>query len=80
MTPDSLSPAAAETALKNGDDILVVSFPPNLERDLLAGHNVTISVNVDATAVAHAGNGAAFMQELLADEVTRYFDPSYNFV
>jgi len=74
--PDSLSPATAETALKNGDDILVVSFPPNLERDLMAGHEVTISVDVDATAVAHAGNGAAFMQQLIADEVTRYFDPA----
>ena len=74
--PVSLTPTQAEQALKYGDYILVVSFPPKFESDLLSGHAETISIDVDATAVAHAGNGAAFMQELLAGELSTFFTPN----
>lgn len=74
--PVSLTPAQAEQALKYGDYILVVSVPPKFESDLLSGHAATLSIDVDATAVAHAGNGAAFMQELLADELSTFFTPN----
>ncbi|RWR51462.1 ABC transporter permease [Sinirhodobacter ferrireducens] len=74
--PVSLTPAQAEQALKYGDYILVVSFPPKFESDLLSGHAATLSIDVDATAVAHAGNGAAFMQELLAGELSTFFTPN----
>ena len=70
--PPVLSPAAAEAAQVQGQYILVLTIPPDFEKDLLAGRNVTLNLDVDATAVAHAGNGASFMQQLLADEIARF--------
>ncbi|MGD9862252.1 MAG: ABC transporter permease [Pseudodonghicola sp.] len=73
--PDVISPARAASAQTDGDYVLVVSIPPDFERDLRAGRDATLMILLDATAVAQAGNGAAYMQQLLADEITKYFQP-----
>ncbi|RWR09979.1 ABC transporter permease [Paenirhodobacter populi] len=75
-SPDMIAADQALQAQKDGKYILVVDFPPDMERDLKAGRSVTINIDVDATAVAHAGNGAAFMSQMLGQEITRYFSPS----
>lgn len=71
--PDEASPKAAESGLTYGDYVLSIAIPPNFERDLRSGQSVTLSIEADATAIALAGNGATFMQQLIADEVTKYF-------
>lgn len=73
--PDVISPSRAAQAQTDGDYVLVVSIPPDFERDLRAGHEGTLMVLVDATAVAQAGNGASYMQQLLADELQKYAQP-----
>lgn len=75
-TPVELSPAQAMQAQLDGKYILVVGFPPRMEQDILRGKQAVISLDIDATAVAQAGNGAAFMQQMIADEVSRYFGAS----
>ncbi|MEE4011172.1 ABC transporter permease [Roseibium sp. FZY0029] len=72
--PVQLDPKEAEAALKRGDHVLILSIPPNFERDLRAGRKATLELDIDATAVAHAGNGATFMTSLLSEEIARYFD------
>ncbi|AOZ69217.1 hypothetical protein LPB142_07700 [Rhodobacter xanthinilyticus] len=75
-TPDSLTPDQAEAALKVGGYVLVVSFPPEMERDLRAGRATTIKIDADTTAIAQAGNGATFLQQLLAAELSAWAAPS----
>ena len=74
-SPVPVSPTEAEKALIAGKYVLVVALPPNLERDLRLGKSPTISILVDATAVAHAGNGASYMQQLLTTEISRFVSP-----
>lgn len=74
--PHVLSPKAAAEAQTNGEYVLVVSIPPKFEQDLRSGKDASLMVLIDATAVAQAGNGAAYMQQLLGDEVTKYFQPN----
>lgn len=73
--PDVISPERAAAAQTNGDYILVVSIPPDFERNLHLGKDAALMILVDATAVAQAGNGTAYMQQLLADEISKYVAP-----
>jgi len=47
----------------------VLDIPPNFERDVLAGRQPTIQVNVDATAMVQAGLGAGYIQQIITNEV-----------
>ncbi|WP_417678818.1 ABC transporter permease [Pseudodonghicola sp.] len=75
-SPAVITPQRAAEAQTNGDYVLVVSIPPKFEYDLRSGKDVSLMLLIDATAVAQAGNGAAYMQQLLADEITKFFYPS----
>ncbi len=43
----------------------IVDIPPHFERDVLAGHNPTVQVNIDATAAMQAGIGSAYVQTIV---------------
>lgn len=47
----------------------VLEIPPRFEKDLLAGRKPTVQINVDATAMAQAGNGAVYLQNIVTQEV-----------
>jgi len=73
--PALLTPERAAQAQRDGDYALVLSIPPDFERDLRAGRAPELMLLVDATAIAQAGNGTAFMQRLLSEELNTYFSP-----
>ncbi|MGR3378816.1 ABC transporter permease [Salipiger abyssi] len=73
--PVPLSPEEAARAQTAGEYVLVLSIPPEFERNLRAGESATLQVLVDATAVAQAGNGASFLQQAVAQELTDYLSP-----
>ncbi len=50
----------------------VLVIPNEFEADLLAGHQPTIQVNIDATAVMQAGIGANYIRNILTDEIRRF--------
>lgn len=62
----------AGRALDEGDYIFILDIPPHFERDLLSGHPPALQLNVDATAMSMAGNGAAYIQTIVSQEVTRF--------
>ncbi|MDP3340835.1 ABC transporter permease [Frigidibacter sp.] len=70
--PVALTPAEAAQGQKAGDYVLVLSIPPGLERDLLTGNAVSLMLLVDATAVAHAGNGASFLRQAVQSEIAAW--------
>ncbi|MBX9824071.1 MAG: ABC transporter permease [Xanthobacteraceae bacterium] len=68
----SLSAAEMDAALDQGRMVFVVVAPPKFEADVLAGRPTSIQINVDATAMAQAGNGAIYIQNILNSEITRF--------
>lgn len=61
-----------EEAMDNGRYVFVLSFPPSFEADVLAGRKPQVQLNVDATAMAQAGNGAVFLQQIIRAEVAKF--------
>jgi ABC-2 type transport system permease protein len=52
--------------------LFVVEIPPNFEADLRAQRKTGVQVNVDATAVSQAGNGASYLRTAIAEEIQRF--------
>lgn len=55
-----------------GSYVFVIDIPPSFEKDLLAARSPTVQLNVDATAVAQAGNGAIYLESIISNEVENY--------
>src|SRR5580698_10322714 len=52
--------------------LLFVEIPPNFEADVRAQRKTGIQINVDATAIAQAGNGASSLRNAIATEIQRF--------
>lgn len=61
-----------DRAMDTGEFIFVVNIPPRFEADLLSGQKPEVQVNIDATAMSVAGNGASYIQNIIVQE-TRDF-------
>ncbi|HTT75372.1 MAG TPA: ABC transporter permease [Candidatus Binataceae bacterium] len=61
---------AIDNAMDSGRYTFVIDIPPNFERDIKHKRRPTIQVNIDATAMAQAGRGATYIQEILSQEIT----------
>src|SRR5947208_798415 len=55
-----IPPDQIERAMDEGRFMFVVVIPPRFERNLVAGRNADIQVNIDATAVQQAGIGSGY--------------------
>lgn len=64
---DELDPAMDE-----GRFSFVLDIPPGFQADLLAGRTAVLQLNVDATAMTLAGNGAAYIQNIVQEEILRF--------
>ena len=58
-----------DSKMDEGELLFVVEIPPNFEADILAQRKTSIQINVDATAVAQAGNGASYLKTAISNEV-----------
>ncbi|RAI58212.1 ABC transporter permease [Roseicella frigidaeris] len=63
--PAAIAPAEVTPALDAGRFVFVLQLPPRFESDLLASRPVDLGLDVDATAMAQAGNGAAYIQQIV---------------
>jgi len=61
-----------DSEMDSGRLTFVIELPPKLEFDLLAGRNPTVQINVDATSMSQAGNGAVYIQNIIAQEGSAY--------
>lgn len=55
-----------------GSFTFILDIPPHFERDLLAGRQPTLQLNVDATASMQAGIGSGYAQQILLAEIARF--------
>lgn len=70
--PQEIAATEIETVMDRGEFVFVLSFPPAFEADVLTGRAPQIQLNVDATAMAQAGNGAVFLQQIIRTEVANF--------
>lgn len=55
-----------------GKDTFALDIPPDFQRDLLAGRQPTIQLNVDATRMSQAFTGSGYIQQILNGEVSEF--------
>jgi ABC-2 type transport system permease protein len=59
-------------AMNGGRYTFVLDIPPNFARDVLAGRQPAIQLNVDATAMVQAGLGADYAQQIITTEISNF--------
>lgn len=70
--PSYLDRAESRRLMDNGTYTFVIEVPPRLEADILAGRLAPLQINIDATAVAYAGIGASYIQDVVASETATF--------
>jgi len=63
---------AIDRAMDSGRFLFVIEIPPKFEQDVLADRRPTVQINVDATAMTVAGNGAVYLQNIITQEALSY--------
>ncbi len=66
--PEDIERSAIGPAMDSGQYIFVIEIPPRFEADTLAGRSPSVQILVDATAMTQAGLGAAYFQQIFAQE------------
>jgi ABC-2 type transport system permease protein len=67
--PVQITASEIDPMMDQGKLLFVVEIPPNFEANIRAQRKTGIQINVDATAVAQAGNGASFLRTAIANEI-----------
>jgi ABC-2 type transport system permease protein len=52
--------------------LFVLEVPPHFEADVLRGRAPAVQVNIDATAMTHAGVGGSYVEAIVQQEATTY--------
>jgi ABC-2 type transport system permease protein len=65
--PRLIGAEEAQPEMDRGQLMFVVVIPPRFEKDLRAGRNPAIQVNVDATAMQQAGIGTGYIKSIIND-------------
>lgn len=68
----TIGAADIDSGMDEGLYTLVVIIPPRFEADVRKGRDVEVQVNVDATAVQQASLGAAYIQNMVTNQVKYY--------
>ncbi len=71
-TPQYIPARDIDKAMDSGRYVFVIEMPPKLEADIKAGRTPSVQINVDATAMAQAGNGASYLQNIVAREILAF--------
>jgi hypothetical protein len=58
--------------MNDGDLMFVLEIPASIQSRLLAGRQTSLQLNIDATAIAQAGNGAVYIQTIIAQELAKF--------
>ncbi len=69
LPPQPLALDAIDRAMDNGRFTFVIDFPPDFQADVMAGRRPVVQVNVDATAMSQALNGAGYIQAIMEREI-----------
>lgn len=71
-TPEMIGHAQMDRGMDVGLYSFTLDIPPDFQRDVLAGRQPSIQVNVDATQTAQAFSGAGYIQNIIGTEVREF--------
>jgi len=73
FTPPALvSQSAIDRGMDEGRYTFALDIPPDFQRDLLAGRQPTVQLNVDATRMSQAFIGNGYIQQIVGAEVAEF--------
>jgi ABC-2 type transport system permease protein len=61
-----------DSNMDSGRLVFVLEIPPRFEKDLLAGRQAPVQLNIDATAMTQAGNGSVYIESIIAQEIGKF--------
>ncbi len=64
----------ADAGMDAGLYTFALNIPPNFQRNVLAGKNPRVQLNVDATRMSQAFSGNGYIQQIVAAEVDEFVD------
>ena len=67
-----IAPSDIDQVLDTARYTFVLDIPPHFERDVEAGRQPSLQVNVDATAALQAGIGAGYIRHILTNEIAHH--------
>lgn len=71
-TPVDVARDEVDALMDKGELIFVLEFPPNFERDVLAGRKPQAQLLIDATAMTQAGVGQAYIAQIYNREIGHF--------
>ena len=74
LPAESIAPDRIDRDMGSDKYVFVLEIPPRFEADTLAGRKPEIQLDIDATAMSMAGNGAAYLVSIISQEVQGYLD------
>ncbi len=72
LAPVMITQAEMDARMDGGLDTFALNIPPEFQRDLLAGRQPTIQLNVDATRMSQAFTGSGYIQTMITSEVAEF--------
>ncbi len=70
--PVLIAQSEIEHLTNDGQYTFVIDIPPNFQRDVEAGHQPGLQINVDATAMVQAGLGSSDAQQIIYTEISQF--------
>jgi ABC-2 type transport system permease protein len=71
-TPGMIDRSQVDPRMDRGAYSFVLDLPPGMEADLLRGQAPLVQLNIDATAMTHAGVGAGYVTAILHQEARAF--------
>ncbi len=72
LPPIQITPAEMDARMDAGLDTFALHIPAGFQRDLLAGRNPALQLNVDATRMGQAFTGSGYVQAIVTGEVSEF--------
>ncbi|BBN59566.1 ABC transporter permease [Hydrogenovibrio marinus] len=72
LPPVMITENQMDARMDAGVDTFSLHIPSGFERDVLAGRDVAIQLNVDATRMSQAFTGGGYIQSIVNSEITEY--------
>lgn len=74
LSPVLIDQHEMDARMDAGLDTFALNIPPNFQRDLLAGRQPEIQLNVDATRMGQAFTGNGYVQAIVSGEINTFLE------
>lgn len=72
IRPTAITQPEIDRAMDEGTYTFVLVIPPNFQKDVLAGRDPEIQLNVDATRMSQAFTGTGYIQQIINKEISTF--------